>query len=263
LGQDALPEPSQASPLDPTPDELKRIAAILNVNQQVAQVFSEKLGHNFALHAEGALPNDNTAQNLAKTEERTADLSAIDMAATRALLDINRTLLVIERRKSNIKADPVLMEQHAYKRTKILNAFLGTTIGILGSGMQFSNSSGVQHAGDAVSVGGGAVSVIFALCTAGVDEIDSPANLPPIIHDLPKTVTKYLSEAAPATLNALQLQPTPKPSRNKLLSCHFHGAPSPAMSTVEETRNMDTLAEKLSDMSGEIGALLDAVSEVE
>jgi len=83
-----------------------------------------------------------------------------------------------------------------------------------------------------VSVGGGAITAVFALCTAGIDEKDNPPDDPLSQalrsdnqgHQLPDDVWLYLkSEGAPPAL-ALTMAPAGTPSK-KWLSCHLRGAP--------------------------------------
>ena len=150
--------------------------------------------------------------------QNNSKVAAVNFAATRATLEINRMLLVTERNRSKSLIAQMTAEQKAYRRTKIPNAFLGTSIGVVGSGMQFSNSTSVQHAGDGVSVAGGAASILFAVCTADVNVVDSEptyAASQGAVHD-------YLQMTNPELLAPTE---EPKPAQHRRpLSCHSGGA---------------------------------------
>lgn len=146
-------------------------------------------------------------------------------------------------------------EQKAYRRTKILNAFLGTTVGAVGTVLQFSNSVTVQHAGDAVSVAGGVLSVIFAFCTAGLGEQDSPPV--PFLqafadqnrdHVIPEDVWSYLQDV------------TPPPPPGKALSCHLNGAPASKDAFLNRLKVLDQLESRLATMNGDAADLLQSIS---
>jgi len=70
-------------------------------------------------------------------------------------------------------------EFQRYRRTKFLNAFLGTSLSTVGTGLQLNSSLHVQHAGDV----GGAVTALFNICTADWnvkdqnDDGDAPSKL--------------------------------------------------------------------------------------
>lgn len=146
-------------------------------------------------------------------------------------------------------------EQKAYRRTKILNAFLGTTVGAVGTGLQFSNSVTVQHVGDGISVAGGVLSVIFAFCTAGLGEQDSPPV--PFLqsfannnedHVIPEDVWSYLSDVK-----------APAPTK-KLLSCHLNGAPQSQDAFLNRLKVLNELESRLSTMNRDAADLLQSIA---
>jgi hypothetical protein len=74
-------------------------------------------------------------------------------------------------------------EFRRYQHTKFLNAFLGTTISTVGTGLQLNSSAHVQQAGDVLGVVGGAVTAVLNICTADWnvkdqnDDGDAPSKL--------------------------------------------------------------------------------------
>jgi hypothetical protein len=271
-GPAACPNLNAAAP------ELSRIAAVLNVCTQALNAINAKASpalQGFKIQMDsaqtgliGSLSELNQTQP-AQTErhqenadhlklqeqlaliQNNSDLTAVSAAATRATLEINRMLLVMERNRSKNLTAQMTAEQKAYRRTKILNAFLGTSIGVVGSGMQFSSSTAVQHAGDGVSVAGGAATILFAVCTADIDVVDSEPTYAPTqgqVHD-------YLQMTNPELL-APGEKPTPAQNHGKL-SCHAKGAPHQQTGTVaaQEERE-EKLTGALLNMNNEISQLL-------
>lgn len=125
---------------------------------------------------------------------------------------------------------------------------------MVGSGLQFSSDQNVQHAGDAVSVAGGAVSVIFAVCTADVNVLDSVPNLPPLQGEVPRTVDMYVSRNAPELLAAMKVKAT-QSHKSRFLSCQPRGA----IYDLSGSQNTEALNEMLQNMNRSIGALLDSI----
>lgn len=223
------------------PGNVQSIAGTLAICGEVQQVL-----HNRSRIAQGALEEQQFAPGQERTPEAPQNTEvqkqAIEMlearqriseAIARATLDSNLVSLqlreaMIERQVSSFNA-----EQRAYRRTKILNAFLGTTVGAVGSGLQFSNNVSVQHVGDGISVAGGAITAVFALCTAGIDEKDNPPDntmaqafrSDNADHAVPDDVWSYLKTqgALPALAESFAPAPTAK---SPWLSCHLRGAPA-------------------------------------
>ena len=183
--QQVLPQAtSDASSCDSlhevVPDGVRTIASSLNVCRDLQRIL---LRHGIAppgslnsLSAEPGLHSEETplqsAQDERSMEEDLQARQHIADAINRAVLDSNLVLLKAHNTLLELQMSTFNAEQRAYRRTKILNAFLGTTVGAIGSGMQFSNNVSVQHAGDAVSVGGGVITAVFAICTADIDVIE-------------------------------------------------------------------------------------------
>jgi hypothetical protein len=223
------------------PDNVQSIAGALAICGEVQRVL-----HSRSLVPQGA----SEEQQLVPGEERVPQApsntevqkNAMEMLEARqriseaiagATLDSNLVSLqlreaMIERQISSFNA-----EQRAYRRTKILNAFLGTTVGAVGSGLQFSNNVSVQHVGDGISVAGGAITAVFALCTADIALKDSiPDNTMAQAfrsdnadHAVPDDVWSYLKTqgALPALAESFAAAPTAK---SPWLSCHLRGAPA-------------------------------------
>jgi len=140
------------------PDNVRSIANTLNICSDVQRVLLHGHGRS-EIAPPGALEKQITpeeqGQALSSAEAQSsqsnamADLEArqrISEAISRATLDSNLVSLqlrnaLIERQVASFNA-----EQRAYRRTKILNAVLGTTVGAIGSGLQFNNNVSVQHA---------------------------------------------------------------------------------------------------------------------
>ena len=152
-------------------------------------------------------------------------------------------------------------EQRAYNRTKLLNAFLGTTVGAIGTGMQFSDSKNVQHAGDGIGVAGGAITAVFALCTAELAP-ESPAGTRLLQsfandnqqHVIPESVWNYV-ESDTGFMNSMAAAAAiTTPPTKKVLSCHFR-APS-SKQLVESQSALNELTHKLSMMNRDVADLL-------
>lgn len=223
------------------PDNVQSIATTLKICselQQVLQVGRNRTPSPGVLQKQGIAPEgqeQKTSPDESKSvQERVADLEArqhISEAINRALLNSNLVSLqlrdvLIESQIASFNA-----EQRAYRRTKILNAFLGTTVGAVGSGLQLSKDMSVQRAGDYVSVAGGVITAAFALCTAGIDEKDNPPDnaFSKALtndnqeHNVPVDVWSYLREKK--ALEDLAVATAPSPPSKKWLSCHLKGAP--------------------------------------
>jgi hypothetical protein len=80
--------------------------------------------------------------------------------------DSNRMRIQVQSTLAEEESYGVESEFQRYQRTKFLNAFLGTTISTVGTGLQLNNSLHVQHAGDVLGVVGGGLTAFFNICTA-------------------------------------------------------------------------------------------------
>lgn len=145
-------------------------------------------------------------QNLYSRDSLIVQQQVVTLNITRAVLAINEALLHLQQTKMED-------DTAAYNRSKILNAVLGTSIGIVGSSMQFSNNVSVQHAGDAVSVAGGAATVAFALCTAELKQT-TKAELETVSNG---TVGEYINLMNPALYSRIKKQ-----SSAGGIACRFH-----------------------------------------
>jgi len=260
FGQDNASTQGLATPAAGSEASITRIAEVLNVSPQVALVMGSQgrslPGATKSLDSQSA--TEGVAPQAISNDRMMTAVNGITMASTSAMLDINRTLLVLAMARARQQDSEFLAEAKAYKRTKIANAFLGSSIGIAGSGMQFSNSETVQHAGDWVSIAGGAVTVLFAVCTAGVDELDTPGDVR-LGADLPHTVTAYLAKTDPAALKALNPPPRASHAKTGFFSCHSEGAKFAQQAAAANAAQMDLLTAKLAAMSDEVGGMLNAV----
>jgi len=201
-------------------------------------------------------------------EEEKQQLEArqrVNEAATRAILNANATLLQVQSALLQYQMTILTDEQKAYNRTKLLNAFLGTTVGAIGTGMQFSSSTSVQHAGDAVGVAGGVITTVFALCTAELaPESSSGDRLLAAFtngneqHVVPESVWSYV-QADPAFMSSMSaFAKTPAPAK-KGLSCHLH---APASNQLVERQNaLNELNGKLSMMNHDVADLLQTLPQ--
>jgi hypothetical protein len=80
--------------------------------------------------------------------------------------DSNRVRLQIQNVLMTRRVYEAETEMRRYQRTKFLNAFLGTSVSTVGTGLQLNNSLHVQHAGDVLGVVGGGLTAFFNICTA-------------------------------------------------------------------------------------------------
>jgi hypothetical protein len=170
----------------PSPDVV-RIARILNVTPQVSLLLvspkpklappisenQDMLDQMQALSRMQVQAAASTSELLAN-QELLAARNTVNAAAVQAMTDITHAFMVIQRKTRTIQ---IAKEERAYRNTKFFNAFLGTTIGMVGSGLQFSKSQTVNYVGDGISVAGGAVTAAFNLCTADVDVRDTVRDL--------------------------------------------------------------------------------------
>ena len=240
--------------------DLKTVLLHVPVNNALAsvQLNSEPAGKADAASA-GQAPNVVT-----QLDEQKQDLEArqrINEAATRAILNANATLLQVQSALLQYQMTILADEQRAYNRSKLLNAFLGTTVGTIGTGMQFSNSTRVQHAGDAVGVAGGVITAALAICTAELAP-ESPAGdrlLQSFAngnqqHVVPDLVWNY-AESDPAFMSSMAIfAKAPAPTK-KGLSCRFRARPE-AKELAERQSALNELNGKLSMMNHDVADLL-------
>jgi hypothetical protein len=228
-------------------DDVKRAASSLNVCHNLEHILARR-GINSLRSYESFIAEMQTepranAQALPLQDEATKqqdlrDRQQITQALNRATIDTNLLLLRSHTALLELQTTTMNAEQRAYRRTKMLNAFLGTTVGVIGSGMQFSNNTSVQHAGDGVSVAGGAITAVFAMCTADINVIDPPPDEPLAKafqndnqnHVIPHTVWSFLKSEADFN-NLVQSAPQPQPHPAKALSCHWKQAPKKSLAT--------------------------------
>jgi hypothetical protein len=245
------------------PDNVRAIARDLRVCGDLQRLFeaAARKANAAQLNSENLLAQGDKALS----EEAQVQFEArqqISEAATRAALNSNLLQSQIQdimlRNQNSILVD----EKRAYRRTKILNAFLGTTVGAVGTGLQFSDSVHVQHVGDGIGVAGGAITAIFALCTADVYVTDSPPDQLFLTfqsrnqdHAIPDEIWSYLKDDS-ALLVAMDEAAKAPPVQKKLLSCHYKGAPKDQ----KEARNkaITLLNQKLLFMNHDVVDLLNA-----
>ena len=257
-----LPEPA-------LPKNVDRIATILKVHEQVSLLAlfpNQKVGpatssnkemiqHMESLQQLQLNPGANTAtaaQILAGQELLQAQMQ-VNVAAIQAIADINRAMMILQRKTQTIT---ITDEEKAYRNTKFVNAFLGTSIGMVGSGLQFSKNQTVNYVGDGISVAGGAVTAAFNLCTADVDVRDSPPDFADYFDQLPTSIKTYLQQTDPQTYTVLEAPP--KKVHSGMFSCHFHGAPRPPSSGKTEI-----LTKQLANMSDDVNAMLEEIQNAQ
>jgi hypothetical protein len=252
-----------ALPDGAVPDNVRSIARNLRVCGDLLRLFeaAARKANAAQLNSENLLAQGDKALS----EEARVQLEArqqISEAATRTALNSNLLQSQIQeimlRNQSSILVD----EKRAYRRTKILNAFLGTTVGAVGTGLQFSDSVHVQHVGDGIGVAGGAITAIFALCTADVYVTDSPPDQLFLTfqsrnqdHAIPDEIWSYLKDDS-ALLVAMDEAAKAPPAQKKFLSCHYKGAPKEQ----KEARNkaITLLNRKLLFLNHDVVDLLNA-----
>jgi hypothetical protein len=228
-------------------DDVRHAANSLNICHNLEHILarrgitSSRSFENFVAEMQtetGANAKALPQQDDATKQQDLRDRQQITQALNRATMDTNLLLLRSHTALLELQTSTMNAEQRAYRRTKILNAFLGTTVGVIGSGMQFSNSTSVQHAGDGVSVAGGAITAVFAMCTADIDVIDQPTDEPlekafqndNQHHVIPDTVWSFLK--TDVDFNGLvQSAPQPQPHPTKALSCHWKQPPKKGLAT--------------------------------
>jgi hypothetical protein len=240
--------------------ELKTVVMHPPVNNALAssQLNSQLAGNESAATAGQA---SNVVMQLEEQRQQFEARQRINEAATQAILNANAVLLQVQSALLQYQAAILTDEQRAYNRTKLLNAFLGTTVGAIGTGMQFSGSTRVQHAGDGVGVTGGVITAAFALCTAELAPV-SPAGTRLLQsfangnqqHVIPEAVWKYV-ESDPAFMSSMAaFEKTPPPTK-KALSCHFR-ATSSSKQVIESQSALNELNGKLSTMNYDVADLL-------
>jgi hypothetical protein len=140
------------------PDDIKNAASSLSVCRNLQRIlFRREINSadtyrdfvaKLQLQTENPSPTTR-AQDEATRLQDLQDRQQIAEAVNRSMLDSNLVLLRAHTAMLELQAATMNAEQRAFRRTKLLNAFLGTTVGAIGSGMQFSRNTSVQHAGDA------------------------------------------------------------------------------------------------------------------
>ena len=80
--------------------------------------------------------------------------------------DSNRVRLQVQNVLMTRRVYEAETEIRRYQRTKFLNAFLGTSVSTIGTGLQLNDSVHVQHVGDVMGVVGGGLTAFFNICTA-------------------------------------------------------------------------------------------------
>jgi hypothetical protein len=253
-----------ALPDGAVPENVRSMARNLRVCGDLQRLFeaAARKANAAQLNSENLLAQGDKASS-EEARQQLEDRQQISEAATRIALNSNLLQSQIQeimlRNQSSILVD----EKRAYRRTKILNAFLGTTVGAVGTGLQFSDSVHVQHVGDGIGVAGGAITAIFALCTADVYVTDSPPDQLFLTfqsrnqdHAIPDEIWSYLKEDS-ALLVAMDDAAKAPPAQKKLLSCHYKGAPKDQ----KEARNkaVTLLNRKLLFMNHDVVDLLNAV----
>jgi hypothetical protein len=253
-----------ALPDGAVPENVRSMARNLRVCGDLQRLFeaAARKANAAQLNSENLLAKGDKASS-EEARQQLEDRQQISEAATRIALNSNLLQSQIQeimlRNQSSILVD----EKRAYRRTKILNAFLGTTVGAVGTGLQFSDSVHVQHVGDGIGVAGGAITAIFALCTADVYVTDSPPDQLFLTfqsrnqdHAIPDEIWSYLKEDS-ALLVAMDDAAKAPPAQKKLLSCHYKGAPKDQ----KEARNkaVTLLNRKLLFMNHDVVDLLNAV----
>jgi hypothetical protein len=256
-------------------DDVKRAASSLNVCHNLEHILARRgitslrSFENFVAEMQtetGANANALPQQDEATKQQDLRDRQQITQALNRAMMDTNLLLLRSHTALLELQASSLNAEQRAYRRTKILNAFLGTTVGTIGSGMQFSNSTSVQHAGDGVSVAGGAITAVFAMCTA---ELEQPSDDPlaqAFQNDnqqrlIPDTVWAFLKNDSTSFNDLVQAAPEPKPHSGKLLSCRWKQLP-PKQTLAAHAQFFHALENSLGKMS-QANAELSRVAAIE
>lgn len=197
--------------------------------------------------------------------------------------DTNRVLAQVQHASTENQLFILKNEARLYSRTKFLNAFLGTTVGAVGTGLQLSHSLTVQRAGDIVGVGGGIITALFALCTADINIPDplpgyNPGdNGPPPptptgrlfqafadnnqSHQIPAEVWELVDNGTKeAMVRSLNGSTTSKKSfLNKLgLSCHFSGGKLQTLA--DRIAALSQLEDQLSTMNQNGGELMQTLS---
>jgi hypothetical protein len=163
----------------------KAVAAALGICSAVERVEGQQLSAEERLAIQDRLqPGLSLGKERPSTDLSAKELQAVEdrqqisVAATLAIRDVDVMLLRVESNVIEDEEKQWLAEKKAYRRTKIINSFLGTGVSAVGTGLQLSGSLKVQQAGDIVGVIGGVITAVFNICTADINVQDSPPNLP-------------------------------------------------------------------------------------
>lgn len=251
-------------------DNVRHAASSLNVCQNLEHILarrgitSSQSFENFVAEIQTETGGNAKAlpqQDEATKEQDLRDRQQLSQALNRATMDTNLFLLRTHTALLELQTSAMNAEQRAYRRTKILNAFLGTTVGAIGSGLQFSSSTSVQHAGDGVSVAGGVITAVFAMCTADINVIDQPPDEPLAQafqndnqhHVIPGTVWSFL-KSDPDFNDLMQSAPQPQPNPTKALSCHWKQPPP--------KRNLATNLQFFRLLENNLGKMSEATAEL-
>jgi hypothetical protein len=237
-GAVACPAQDDSTCVSLSPDEnVNAVAAALRICPAAKRIKDSQTSGAAARINPNAAPG---AEQLRALTADTADQQRIMAAVTHA--QRNATLLVLQLENAVLATQEQqwLAEKYAYRRTKIINSFLGTGVSAVGTGMQLSSRLSIQRDGDIISVVGGAITATFNICTADISEVDMEPNLPERLQqvlrslaagqqgNLPDDVWRYLQRDNQfmTEMKEAAEQPPPKPPKTFLgLSCHAKGAP--------------------------------------
>jgi hypothetical protein len=157
-------------------------------------------------------------------------VEAVNAKAISLASSSNRVRLQVQSVLAAEQAFQVETELQRYKNTKMLNAFLGTTVATVGTGLQLNSSLHVQHVGDYLGVVGGGLTAFFNICTADWNVPDTQTYNSLLFRAfatdnagtrIPVTVWDSLDESTKNAVKAVDPHPGSTDLAPLHLSCHW------------------------------------------
>ena len=192
------------------------------------------------------------------------DRQRVDEGINQGGMESNLLLLRVDNARLQIQNSLLVDEAHAFRRSKVLNAWLGTGIQGAGTGLQLSSNISVQRAGNILGVVGGATTIVLAMCTA---ELDAPAptktalELVNSVSDqnqrslIPSALWHYMSkdDRFLATMGTALPAPPSQTKKKKFLSCRYNKL---------EDHELAEISNRLTAMEKKIDEMMQAISNM-
>jgi hypothetical protein len=281
LSAQPIPAPSPASGCGSTDGNVNAVASALGICEDLDHFLhpseSDRIQPEgpFQLFNEPGTPRPGGLRGVPGRRQRIVEKLAQGESETNLMLSLLDN--------SRLRTENRLLVNHvrAYRRSKFLNAVVGTGVQGLGTGLQFSSSTGVQRAGNYLGIAGGVLAIAFALCTAELPPLEKPEKvaqpaldiLAPFSdsnqrHLIPKTLWSYMALDKPFVdhMNEMykELLSPPRTAASKgkkILACRYNGSGEAENTIAEISSAFDELQTKARGMTEGMATLLDELDK--